>query len=246
MRTSMQRIGAAGALALVAAVAGCKDLVNKVQDKINLSTALANAATGLGNQAAAYGAYGVLMVTPGTLGAAPAPMARDINADITGVDVATYQGAIGLQVLYTSGSTHGTFTGVIGWDGFNSTNKTVDEVVVAGLPTATSSPQTTGGFPINDTLGVGSYWTRVPAGSFVADSGLFTLSSASFAGGGTDCTSLLASAGVTVTSCSYQTGTMSGSFHFGSAGLSGGSPATYVQTPVAFTSLPSVQITIVK
>ncbi len=240
MRTVSRR--ALGVALVAVSLSGCEEALSNLQFKEDLSNALATSGALDGAGAAgSFAPFGVLMLpSTGSLsaGGAGGPAAR-ISAAISGVMAASYEGALGVQIIYTQGTQNYTFTGVVGWEGFNQTAGTVDEVVTAGATTETSTPSNSS--TIGAAGGYGSYWTRSPNADYIGTSGSFSVTP-SFTGGSTSCTSLLAGSGVT--SCSYQTGSMTGSFAFVAARVGGGTG--YTQSLITFTNLPSVKITIVE
>ena len=240
MRTLSRR--ALGVALVAVSLSGCEEAISNLQFKEDLTNALVTSGAMDGAGAAgAFAPFAILMLpSTGTLsaGGAGGPAAR-ISAAISGVMAASYEGALGVQIIYTQGTQSYTFTGVVGWEGFDQTAGTVDEVVTAGATTETSTPSNSS--TIGAAGGYGSYWTRSPNADYVGTSGSFSVTP-SFTGSSTSCTSLLTGSGVT--SCSYQTGTMSGSFAFDAIRV--GATGTYTQTPITFSSLPSVKITIVE
>lgn len=241
VRTLSRRAVAVAALAFL--VSGCEETLNNLQFKQDLSSALVTtgALDGAG-VAGSFAPFGILMLpNTGTLsaGGAGGRAARAINASLTGVMAASYEGALGVQIIYTSGTDNYTFTGVVGWEGFNQTAGTVDEVVSAGATTQTSTPANSS--TIGAAGGYAAYWTRSPDADYVGTSGSFSVTP-NFSGSDVSCTSLLAGEGIT--SCNYRTGTMTGSFEF--AAVRVGTTGSYTQTPITFTNLPSVKITIVE
>lgn len=243
MRTSTAR--AIATCLTAAALFGC-DAVKTLNTKAATSEALVNSgALAAAGPAAAYAPYAVLML-PGTgaLASFAHPLAPGLNVDLTGVDASTYEGAIGVQVIYTHAGSSTTYTGVVGWQGLNTSAKTVDELVTAGGLTATTTPMANGAAATLDgTTGYGVYWIRNPEATYTTvgagSSGTFTLTSSTFNGAATDCAAI-----ANVTSCSYSTGTMAGSFSFTANKSSGTGAATYAQTNVSFSGLPSVKVTI--
>lgn len=243
MRTIPKR--ALGAVALVAFAAACSD---NGGESLNLAekTALSNALTNSGaltaaGPAAGFGAVAVFMLPNiGSLTAGTSA-ANALNASIQGLRAASYEGAVGFQIIYTSGASSETFTGVVGWTGLNVTANTVDEVVAAGALTATATPVANGSnTTIDGNTGFGAYWVRTPAASYSPGStGNFVLTSSSFTGEQVDCASL-----AEVAQCSYRTGSMTGQFNFTADRV--GATGTYTQTPVTFSNMPAVRITIVE
>lgn len=243
MRTIPKR--ALGVVALVAFAAACSenggDSLN-LAEKTALSQALttSGALTGAG-PAAGFGPVALFMLPNiGALSAGTAASSA-LNASLSGVRAATYEGAVGVQVIYTSGSTSQTFTGVIGWSGLNVTASTVDEVVSAGALTSSTTPVGNGSnTTINGSTGFGAYWLRTPQASYSPGStGNFELTTGSFTGTQVDCASL-----AEVSQCNYRTGTMSGQFNFTAQRV--GATGEYTQTPVTFSNLPAVRVTIVE
>jgi hypothetical protein len=236
-------------VAAAAVLAACSDSTGTgTQLSIAEKNALNTALTSSGALAGAGIAGGFapvaisLLNSVGSLGTAASAraVANGINAAVRGSRAATYQGAIGLQIIVTSGTQSATFTGVLGWDGLNASASTVDEVVAAGVVTATTTPVAAGTTPIGSGGGIASYWVRSPVASYLGTSGSFILTSTGFSGSGTNCSV------AQVTTCNYTAGTMSGSFAFAATRTAGTGAATYTQTTVNFSGLPSLKITIVE
>jgi hypothetical protein len=235
-------------VAATAVLAACSDSTGTSGTQLSTAekTALSAALTSSGalDDAGIAGGFGPIAITllnsVGSLGttASAQAVATGISAAVRGTRAATYQGAIGVQIIVTSGTQSATFTGVIGWDGLNSSAQTVDEVVAAGVVTATTAPVAIGTTPIGSGGGIASYWDRTTNSSYVGTSGSFVLTSASFSGSGTNC------AQQGLTTCNYTAGTMNGSFAFGAIKTVG--TGTYTQTSVTFNGLPTLKITIVE
>ena len=224
-------------------------------EKTALAQALFNsdALEGLGPAAGFAGFIFTQIDQVGSLGAgAQAAVNRAIDASISGVRAASYEGAIGMQLIYTvtsgSQSESGTYTGVLGWDGLTvaGANSTVDEAVSAGAATLSgTTPFSSGTIQLNDagtsTYGIGTYYNRATNSAYISTSGTFSLTGTSFGGSSSDCS--VSAQGITVT-CSYILGSMSGSFGFDADQWQGTGPATYTQSTINFASLPSVRMTI--
>lgn len=221
------------------------------QEKTALAAALssAQALQGLG-PAAAYSSFIFTQLDQvGTLGAAAqAAVNRAIEASISGVRASSYDGAIGMQVSYTinsQGQTYtGAFTGVLGWTNLTTSPPRIDEAVSAGAVNLVSStPFSSGTIQLDqgttDPFGLGSYYNRLNNSAYLSTSGTFTVSGVSFAGEGSDCSA--SAQGVTL-DCTYTLGTMSGSFAFEAALRSGSGPATYSQSSISFSNLPSARM----
>lgn len=163
-----------------------------------------------------------------------------LSASISGLRAASYEGAIGVQAIVTAQGQSYTFTGVLGWSGLNVANNTVDEVVLSGGLTNNTTPISTGTYTIDGTSNVGAYWIRSPSATYGAGTaGTFELTTASFTGAQVECASI-----TETTTCNYRTGTMSGQFNFTADRF--GAAGTYTQTPVTFTNIPSVRLTVVE
>jgi hypothetical protein len=221
-------------------------------EQVALASALSNAETleGLG-PAAAFASFIFTQVDRvGALNAGTqASVNRAINFAITGVRATSYEGAVGMQIIYTVSSggqtASGSYTGVLGWTGLNVQAQTIDEAVSAGAVSATATPFNSGTIQLDlsssDPFGLGSYYNRTTNTAYLSTSGSFTLSGTSFAGSTTDCS--VTSQGVTV-ECDYVVGTMNGDFDFVASTRSGSGPSTYTQSPISFSGLPSVRMTI--
>jgi hypothetical protein len=184
------------------------------------------------------------LVTNGSLGAGAAAFAPFALSQLQSSGKMGDYDAVGVQVNYTvtvSGqTTSGVLSSIIGWQGLNTTAHTADKIIAA------SQSSTGGTFPgsITSTFGtaatIGSYYELSTASNYVATTGTFNLTAASF---GTDthgCNS--SSGGVTVT-CSYSTGTMTGSFAFEADKFNGSGSATFSQPTTQF-NLPALRVTI--
>ncbi len=243
------RVLALGVLALAAACSdssGPGGTTITTQQRQVLSNALTDidATAGLG-----VGVYGALALQftnqVGSLGAGSAALmsgaVRDaINASLQGVRATSYEGAVGIQVIVNDAQFPGTFTAVVAWDGLNAQAETVDEVLFAGAFTETATPVGNGTYSFaseTDPYALGMYYTRSTASVYVATSGNFVLSGSSFPGSGTDCSAQQIT-------CNYRVGSMSGSVAFASDKVAGAGPATYAQSQVTFTNLPTVRITL--
>lgn len=152
--------------------------------------------------------------------------------------------AVGVQVNYTV-STNGTsqsgvLSSIIGWQGLNASAQTVDKIIAASqFSTGGTFPSTvTGSFDQSGTIG--SYYDRSTASNYLASTGTFNVTGADFGTGTTDCNS--SSGGITVT-CSYSTGTMTGSFGFTADKLNGTGEDTFDQAVTNF-ELPAIRVTI--
>ncbi len=152
--------------------------------------------------------------------------------------------AVGVQVNYTvtaAGNTiSGVLSSVVGWDGLNTSANTVDHILAASsFSTGGTFPSTVAG-TFGSTGVVGSYYERSTASNYVATTGTFNVTSATFGSGTTNCNS--SAGGITVT-CSYTTGTMAGSLGFTANRLNGTGAATFNQSSQNF-DLPAVRLTI--
>lgn len=260
MRTLTRRILGLGLA--TAALAACSDTsviggeTLTTSEKLALNTALTSsgALNGAGGAAAFAPLAITLLPNIGSLssGAATAAVRGAIDASLRGVMAASYEGAVGVQIAFTFGTgasqETGSFTGVVGWSGLNAAASTVEEIVTAGALTTGTAPISGGqSTPIGgsatgpDRTGVGTYFVRTGQATYVGTSGAFVLNSATFGSGGVNCAAV-----AQVTTCNYVAGTMSGTFNFAASKVSGtGGAATYTQTPITFTNLPSLRITIV-
>jgi hypothetical protein len=212
-------------------------------EKQALTQALSTSDAFLAVPEGSYAPFAVYMLPNiGTLSAgSQSALNSALSASLSGLRAASYDGAIGVQVIVTAQGQSYTFTGVLGWADLNVANNTVDEVVLSGGLTNNTTPIGTGSFTINGTTTVGAYWIRSPEATYGAGtSGTFELTAASFTGTQVECAS------ITETSvCNYRTGTMSGSFNF-TADRYGATGTPYTQSTVTFTNLPSVRVTIVE
>ena len=152
--------------------------------------------------------------------------------------------AVGVQVNYTvsSGGTtqSGVMSSIIGWQGLNASAQTVDRIIAASqFSTGGSFPTTvTGSFANSGTIG--SYYDRSTASNYLATTGSFNITNATFDASTKSCDS--SGGGITVT-CSYATGTMTGSFGFTADRANGTGPATFDQAVTSF-DLPAIRVTV--
>lgn len=221
-------------------------------EKLQLTNALVNSGSleSIG-PAGGYAPFAIqLLPSIGSLGSgASAAVNHAINASITGLRATSYEGAVGVQIIYNVLGQTGTFTGVVGWDGFTpGANATVEEIVSAGAVTSGSTPIGNISTPIGssstgpDRTGYATYFARATQSLYVGTSGTFTVSAQSFSSG-TPVNCGIGLGGTNIT-CSYVTGTMSGSFNFQANRVSGTGATTYTQSAINFSSLPSVRMTI--
>jgi hypothetical protein len=184
------------------------------------------------------------LTTNGALGSEAAAFAPFALSQVHTAGTFGSYDAVGVEVNYTvtagGQSQSGVFSGIVGWQGLNTSAQTVDKIITA------SQFSTGGSFPatIAGTVGVngvvGSYYDRSTASNYLASSGTFNLTASTFGSGTTSCNS--SSGGVTVT-CSYSTGTMTGNFGFSADKANGTGDATFTQATTNF-DLPAVRITI--
>jgi hypothetical protein len=208
---------------------------------LNEAVATSGALTQAG-PAAGYGAAAVFFL-PNIGSLSAGTVASALNASLAGVRAATYEGAVGFQIIFTpSGGSSQTFTGVFGWAGLNVATSTVNEVVVSGALTSGTTPIGNGSTtPINGTQGFGVYFQRSPAETYApGSSGSFVLTTASFTGTQGSCGSFVTQ----ITSCEYRLGTMTGNFAFTANRV--GATGTYNQSQVTFDNIPAVRITVVE
>lgn len=184
------------------------------------------------------------LVSNGALGAGAAAFAPLALSHLQSAGSFGGYDAVGVQVNYTvttSGVTQsGVLSSVIGWQGLNASAQTVDKIIAASqLSTGGTFPSTvTGSFANSGTIG--SYYDRSTASNYLASSGSFNVTDASFGSGTTNCNS--SAGGITVT-CSYATGTMTGSFGFAANRTNGSGAATFDQAVTNF-DLPAVRVTL--
>ena len=173
-------------------------------------------------------------------------VAGEINAALRGTMAATYEGAFGVQVIYSSPGISGTWTGVVGWDGLNVATTSVNEFVQVGAATASLTPVSgSSTTPIGSTsggaAGYAGYWTAATSSRYDGTSGSFVLTSTSFPGAAVDCSSISST-----TVCTAARGTITGNFAFAASRVAGTGPTTYDQPTVNFTDLPAVRLTVAR
>jgi hypothetical protein len=224
--------------ALVVTLAACGDATAPQPLDAAGKTALTTALT----------TSGALSATP--LAAVPAVLVNTLSSTgaLATADNANAFDAVGVEIIYdvTSGGTHtvGTFSGVFGWTGLNASSNSVDALIEAVIATNTSTPATgtvnvgpATSFPVAEAL----YASRTTSGtytSYLGATGSVTVTAADFSGTNSDC-----AGGVAGLSCNVTSGTMSGSFAFGAAGIT--NPAlTFQQPNTTFTTIPAVKIQI--
>ena len=217
--------------AIAASVAACGSDNNGPDGSVDLTA----------QQTAALSAA---LVSNGTLGSEAAAFAPFALSQLQSAGSFSGYDAVGVQVNYTvsaSGTTQsGVMSSIIGWQGLNASAQTVDKIIAASqFSTGGTFPSTvTGSFANSGTIG--SYYDRSTASNYLATTGTFNITGATFDGGSKSCDS--SGGGITVT-CSYSTGTMTGSFGFSADRANGTGPATFDQAVTSF-ELPAVRLTI--
>lgn len=155
--------------------------------------------------------------------------------------------AVGIQVNYhytytVPGVTHsGTFSSIVGWQGLDPSAATVDRIIAATQFSNSSTFPDSGSVAFGDGASLGSYVDGATGSGYTATSGGFRLTAATFAGTPTSCDQQVLSP-IPVT-CSYTTGTMTGSFDFTASRTSGGGALTFTQPTTSF-ELPAIRVTI--
>ncbi|MGE5090630.1 MAG: hypothetical protein ACM3OH_00520 [Bacillota bacterium] len=217
--------------AIAASVAACGSDNNGPSGSVDLTA----------QQTAALSAA---LVSNGTLGSEAAAFAPFALSQLQSAGSFSGYDAVGVQVNYTvtaGGTTQsGVMSSIIGWQGLNASAQTVDKIIAASqFSTGGTFPSTvTGSFANSGTIG--SYYDRSTASNYLATTGTFNITAATFDGSSKSCDS--SSGGITVT-CSYSTGTMTGSFGFSADRANGSGPATFDQAVTSF-ELPAVRVTI--
>jgi hypothetical protein len=217
--------------AITASVAACGSDNNGPSGSVDLTA----------QQTAALSAA---LISNGTLGSEAAAFAPFALSQLQSAGSFSGYDAVGVQVNFTvttGGTTQsGVMSSIIGWQGLNASAQTVDRIIAASqLSTGGTFPSTvTGSFASSGTIG--SYYDRSTASNYLATTGTFNITGATFAGSSRSCDS--SSGGITVT-CSYSTGTMTGSFGFSADRANGTGPATFDQAVTSF-ELPAVRVTI--
>lgn len=217
--------------AIAASVAACGSDSNGPAGSVDLTA----------QQTAALSAA---LVSNGALGSEAAAFAPFALSQLQSAGSFAGYDAVGVQVNYTvsSGGTtqSGVMSSIIGWQGLNASAQTVDKILAASqFSTGGTFPATvTGSFANSGTIG--SYYDRSTASNYLASTGTFNITSATFDGSTKSCDS--SGGGITVT-CSYATGTMTGSFGFTADRANGTGPATFDQAVTTF-DLPAVRVTI--
>lgn len=152
----------------------------------------------------------------------------------------SYEEGFGISVTFDvtteTQNTSGFMTGVIGWNGLSTSTNTVDELVMAALFGLETPTLTEGTATLESGEAFGVYWDG--AQTFFGTSGTVDLEPTTFAGSTGDCSTT--APGFTVT-CAYQVGTMSGGFEFSAVSAE---ETAYEQSPISFTNLPAVQVTV--
>ncbi len=207
-------------------------------EKQALTSALLNSGVLAGTPAGAYAALVVnLFDEVGTISASQS--AAIDNAIREGISLAaaasaanSYEGAIGIQVGFDISGGQGWVSGVLGWNGLDTEAGTADQIV-AVYSTGDDSdmpPATWDGTPGAASDVVAVYWDGE---SYYATGGSASVTASSF-GGSSDCS-------VQTFTCSYSTGTMSGSFDFEASSIS---ETTFTQVPITFSNLYAVKLMI--
>lgn len=176
----------------------------------------------------------------GATSAVNAALTNALSLSSTGALSAAYEGAVGIAIQFdynVQGEIlQGWFYGVFGWNGINASAGTVDEwVLVGGFGEGTTLPTSASG-TIEDFDVFADYSNNDVL--YSGTSGEASVSSSSFSGN-TDCSA--SQPGITV-DCRYSVGTMNGNFEFVATRVVG--TGTYTQTPIEFTNLPALRMTL--
>jgi hypothetical protein len=167
-------------------------------------------------------------------------LANAMSLSATGTLSASYEGAVGIAIQFTEDFQgeifQGWFYGVFGWNDINTSNNTVGEwVLVGGFGESGTLPSSASG-TIEDFDVFADYSSNNVL--YYGTSGEASVSSSSFSGN-TDCSA--SQQGITI-ECSYSVGQMNGNFEFVAMQATG--TGTYTQTPVQFTNLPALRMTL--
>jgi len=234
-----------GALAVAMAL-GCSDSTGTNGD--TLTTAEKQALT-QALSSTEFGSLAAFVVQAvgqvGTLDAATVNSAiqsaldKAISLSVTGAQSADYEGAVGIALEFdynVQGDVFaGWFYGVFGWNDINTNTNSVGEWVIVGASGESGSlPSSASG-----TIDSGNIFAEYAMNSayYFGTSGSATIGG-NFGGSSTDCSA--SQQGITI-DCAYTTGSMNGSFNFSALSST---ETTYTQTPVTFTGLPAVKMTL--
>ncbi len=151
-----------------------------------------------------------------------------------------YEGAVGIAIQfdYNVGGEifEGWFYGVFGWNDINASAGSVGEwLLIGGAGDVGTLPSSTSGTVADGDVFMYYSSAEVP---YYATAGEASVSSSNFSGS-TDCST--SQQGLTV-DCSYAAGRMNGDFSFDAETLDG--QTTYTQTPIVFSNLPAVRMTL--
>jgi hypothetical protein len=218
---------------------GPGDLTNA--EKTALAEALAS--TEFGGLAAyvvqVVGEIGTLDAA-GATSAVNAALTKAMSLSSTGSLAASYEGAVGIAVEFEEEFEGEVFTGwfygVFGWNDINTSTSSVGEwVLVGGFGEGGTLPSSASG-----TIEDGDVFAEYALNDvfYFGTAGEASVSAGSFSGN-TDCS--VSEQGITV-DCSYSTGTMNGSFDFAAERVTG--TGTYTQTPITFSGLPALRMTL--
>lgn len=182
----------------------------------------------------------------GSLSAATVSAARSqaidkaIRMAVASSAATAYEGAVGIAVEFTetqgTTSTSGWFYGVVGWNGINTSNNTVDELVlVGGVGDVANLPSS-----VTGTVESGAVFALYEAAGtlYTGTSGTASVTGSSFNGSGTDCSA--SGQGFTY-DCNVVVGAMSTNFQFDAVNAS---QQTFSQTAVQGTSLPAIKMSL--
>jgi hypothetical protein len=188
------------------------------------------------------GSIGTLDAGSAASAALTAALENGLRLGVAHATSTSYEGAVGfiMNIEVTSGSVtdQAFFAGVVGWNGVNTSNNTVDDLVVGavyGEGLAPSSISGTVGSSTQTLFTIGSYWDGSIA--YVGTTGGFSMNAGSF-GGGTDCSG---SGGGFSFECSYAVGSAAGDLDFDAESQT---QATYTQAPLAYSGLPVLRMSI--
>jgi hypothetical protein len=173
---------------------------------------------------------------PGTQAQVRRILGDDMRLSVSGTSAATYDGVgFAMEYDYNVGgqSFSGFFLGVVGWSGLTASG-VAELVMVGGFGEGSTLPSSASG-----TIEAGDVFAIYVSGQ-TAYVGIAGSASATpdFGGGSTDCSGNVE--GITY-DCSFTHGTMAGDFEFTAETASA---ASYTQSPISFTGLPSLRISI--
>jgi len=185
---------------------------------------------------------------PGLIAAAGPLTFGAVVAQADEIGAAGGQAAIGYQMelRFTGDLVAETIAiGLLGWTGLNTGTNTIASALMASVERPMSGFPGSVAEPIGPAAdGTGVHYVRSSGSIYLADTGTFAMTSASF-GDLAECPEVPdAIAGFAITSCRFATGTMAGTFDFEATRLTGTGAGTFTQPPTSY-DVPAVRLALV-